>query len=79
MLGFVQSLNISVAAAVTLYEIQRQRQEAGMYDLNASAEQVKDLYNKWNLSEDHIQLNSLITRMTGPMPESDHQDLSGNG
>ena len=75
MLGFVQSLNISVAAAVTLYEIQRQRQNAGMYNLNASNEQVTELFNKWNLAEDHVQLSSLLTRMTGPMPENDyHQD-----
>lgn len=75
MLGFVQSLNISVAAAVTLYEIQRQRQNAGMYNLNAGEEQVKRLYNEWNLNEDHIELNSLLKRITGEMPEGDyHQD-----
>lgn len=32
MLGMVQSLNVSVAAALILYEAQRQRQLAGMYD-----------------------------------------------
>lgn len=32
MVGMVQSLNVSVAAALVLYEAQRQRQEAGMYD-----------------------------------------------
>lgn len=32
MLGMVQSLNVSVAAAVVLFEAQRQRLEAGMYD-----------------------------------------------
>ena len=32
MVGMVQSLNVSVAAAVVLYEAQRQRQQAGMYD-----------------------------------------------
>ena len=31
MLGMVESLNVSVAAATILYEIQRQRQAAGMY------------------------------------------------
>jgi tRNA (guanosine-2'-O-)-methyltransferase len=31
MVGMVQSLNVSVAAALVLYEAQRQRQEAGMY------------------------------------------------
>ena len=32
MVGMVQSLNVSVAAALVLYEAQRQRQESGMYD-----------------------------------------------
>ena len=32
MLGVVESLNISVACAVTLYEAMRQRQAAGLYD-----------------------------------------------
>lgn len=33
MVGMVQSLNVSVAAALVLYEAQRQRQAAGMYDV----------------------------------------------
>lgn len=32
MNGMVQSLNVSVAAAIVLYEAQRQREAAGMYD-----------------------------------------------
>lgn len=32
MLGMVQSLNVSVAAAIILYEAQRQREAAGLYD-----------------------------------------------
>lgn len=32
MQGMVESLNISVACAVSLYEVMRQRREAGMYD-----------------------------------------------
>ncbi|GGW84566.1 tRNA (guanosine(18)-2'-O)-methyltransferase TrmH [Alteromonas halophila] len=32
MVGMVQSLNVSVAAALILYEAQRQRQIAGLYD-----------------------------------------------
>ncbi len=32
MRGMIQSLNVSVAAAVTLYEAQRQRATKGMYD-----------------------------------------------
>lgn len=32
MMGMVESLNISVSCAVTLYEAMRQRREAGLYD-----------------------------------------------
>jgi len=32
MMGMIESLNISVACAVTLYEAMRQRRDAGMYD-----------------------------------------------
>ncbi|MBU2492614.1 MAG: RNA methyltransferase [Bacteroidetes bacterium] len=45
MRGMIQSLNVSVAAAVTLYEAQRQRV-------------LKGLYNRTELSED--ELNKLI-------------------
>ncbi|MDF2153972.1 tRNA (guanosine(18)-2'-O)-methyltransferase TrmH [Vibrio sp. CAU 1672] len=37
MIGMVQSLNVSVASAVILYEAQRQREAAGMYDRTESA------------------------------------------
>ncbi|MDR9826573.1 tRNA (guanosine(18)-2'-O)-methyltransferase TrmH [Vibrio sp. FNV 38] len=37
MVGMVQSLNVSVASAVILYEAQRQRHDAGMYDKHQSS------------------------------------------
>lgn len=37
MIGMVQSLNVSVASALILYEAQRQRHAAGMYDREESA------------------------------------------
>ncbi|WP_339719822.1 tRNA (guanosine(18)-2'-O)-methyltransferase TrmH [uncultured Paraglaciecola sp.] len=40
MVGMVQSLNVSVAAALILYEAQRQRQLAGMYDTQQLSEQA---------------------------------------
>ncbi|MDJ0743268.1 MAG: tRNA (guanosine(18)-2'-O)-methyltransferase TrmH [Xenococcaceae cyanobacterium MO_167.B27] len=43
MLGMVQSLNVSVAAAVVLFEAQRQRLAAGMYD---SMSLDSDMFNK---------------------------------
>ena len=39
MVGMVQSLNVSVAAALVLYEAQRQRQIAGMYDVQHLSEE----------------------------------------
>lgn len=36
MIGMVQSLNVSVASAIILYEAQRQRQIAGLYDRETS-------------------------------------------
>jgi tRNA (guanosine-2'-O-)-methyltransferase len=41
MMGMVQSLNISVACAVTLYEALRQRRVAGAYDVPKLPEQVR--------------------------------------
>lgn len=40
MLGMVQSLNVSVAAAIVLYEAQRQRQLVGMYGTQQLSEVV---------------------------------------
>jgi tRNA (guanosine-2'-O-)-methyltransferase len=40
MVGMVQSLNVSVAAALILYEAQRQRQLAGMYNTQQLTEQT---------------------------------------
>lgn len=40
MVGMVQSLNVSVAAALILYEAQRQRQLAGMYTTQQLTEQA---------------------------------------
>ena len=39
MVGMVQSLNVSVAAAVVMYEAQRQRELAGMYQVPRLSEQ----------------------------------------
>jgi tRNA (guanosine-2'-O-)-methyltransferase len=48
MRGMVQSLNVSVAAAVTLYEIQRQRLIKGMYDeTSLSEEEFEKLLDDW--------------------------------
>lgn len=48
MMGMIQSLNVSVACAVSLYEVLRQRFEAGKYDkpvLTKAA--MKNLFDEW--------------------------------
>jgi len=49
--GMVQSLNISVACAITLYEAMRQRLNAGYYDGNPKLPDGEwdELANKWGL------------------------------
>lgn len=48
MHGFVQSLNVSVAAAVILYEAQRQRLVKKMYDQSELSENdLQSLIDKW--------------------------------
>ena len=48
MHGVVESLNISVACAVTLYEALRQRQEAGLYDApRLSDMELESRLNTW--------------------------------
>lgn len=46
--GIVQSLNISVACAVSLYEAYRQREKAGMYaNVQLDPERLDSLRNDW--------------------------------
>jgi len=49
--GFAESLNISVACAVTLYEAKRQRAEKGFYDENPrlTPEQQEQLFDRWKV------------------------------
>lgn len=48
MVGMAQSLNISVACAVTLYEAMRQRRVAGHYDPSSiSEEAVEETLREW--------------------------------
>ena len=51
--GIIQSLNISVACAVTLYEAFRQKQNAGHYERdNLDHPMKKGLLENWELTED---------------------------
>jgi len=48
MAGFVQSFNVSVAAAIILYEAFRQRDKAGMYEGGRLLEQEKEkILSQW--------------------------------
>jgi tRNA (guanosine-2'-O-)-methyltransferase len=48
MVGMIQSLNVSVAAAVSLYEAHRQRIAAGTYGKTVlGAEELARLYDDW--------------------------------
>ncbi len=48
MRGMIQSLNVSVATAVTLFEAQRQRELKGMYSDNGQSEQqINNLIDEW--------------------------------
>jgi tRNA (guanosine-2'-O-)-methyltransferase len=50
--GMIQSLNISVACAVTLYEAFRQKQLAGHYNQVSLPEQeYNQLFKKWSINE----------------------------
>lgn len=47
--GIIQSLNISVACAVTLYEAYRQKSAAGQYDVRGlSNERYQELLSDWS-------------------------------
>ena len=48
MMGVVQSLNISVACAVSLFEAFRQRQNTGMYNTPGYSDtELKELERDW--------------------------------
>ncbi len=48
MYGMVQSLNVSVATAVVLYEAERQRYEKGMYNKpTLTQEEIEKIIYKW--------------------------------
>ena len=49
MYGMVQSLNVSVSAAITIYEALRQRTAKGMYNKSElNKEQIEEWINKWS-------------------------------
>ena len=49
MFGMVQSLNVSVSAAITIYEVLRQRSLKGLYDKSEmTSKELKKLIEEWS-------------------------------
>lgn len=69
MVGMVQSLNVSVACAVTLYEAQRQRKLAGMYD--SPSEITHEQRNRVLFEGGHPIFAQACKRKGLPYPEID--------
>jgi tRNA (guanosine-2'-O-)-methyltransferase len=70
--GFAESLNISVACAVTLFEAKRQRAEKGFYDKNPrlTAEQEEQLFERWTSmlkSDKNHQKPIIISKDSEPL------------
>jgi len=76
MYGLVQSLNVSVATAVTLYEIQRQRELAGLYNKQKPRSHVEYMMKRWGLEEEGFTVEQFLDYPEGPPPAGpdDHQD-----
>jgi len=70
MLGMIDSLNVSVAAAMILFEAQRQRLQTGMYSKQQLA---NDAYKKILFEWSHPKLAEFYTRKGLPYPEQDDE------
>lgn len=70
--GFAESLNISVACAVSLFEAKRQREQAGFYSTNPklTAEQQEQLFNRWvQMLKDHHSDHQEAVKIDAASPE----------
>ncbi|MEJ2764463.1 tRNA (guanosine(18)-2'-O)-methyltransferase TrmH [Photobacterium sp. MCCC 1A19761] len=70
MVGMVQSLNVSVASALILYEAQRQRQAAGMYD-RTTTPLPDDVVHRILFERGHPVLAKVAQRKGLPYPPLD--------
>ncbi len=68
MAGMVQSLNVSVATALILFEAQRQREAAGLYE---SPKLDKTLYKEKKFEWGYPRLAPVFKRQQSPYPELD--------
>ena len=75
MMGMVESLNVSVAAATILFEAQRQRTNAGLY---AESRLEKTIYDKTLFEWSHPTVARYCKRHGFEYPELDDEgDISG--
>lgn len=72
MVGMVQSLNVSVASALILYEAQRQRQNKGMYNPERST-LPESVIHKTLFERGHPVLAKVAKRKGLPYPALDEQ------
>lgn len=72
MMGMVQSLNVSVASAVILYEAQRQREAASMYD-NENSSLPEDVIHRILFERGHPVLAKVAKRKGLPYPPLDEE------
>lgn len=75
MAGLVESLNVSVAAAILLFEAHRQREAAGLYDTSRlDPEEYRRTLFEWC----HPEVAAYCRRKRRPYPELDeHGDIAG--
>ena len=70
MMGMVQSLNVSVATAVVMFEAYRQRREKGLYDSSQISPRAKEIQAyKWL----YPRQAALLTAQGIPFPKLDEQ------
>jgi tRNA (guanosine-2'-O-)-methyltransferase len=72
MVGMVQSLNVSVASALILYEAQRQRQNAGMYEREKTL-LPDDVVHRILFERGHPVLAKVARRKGLPYPPLDNE------
>lgn len=72
MIGMVQSLNVSVASALIMYEAQRQRQAAGMYQQEKS-QLPEETIHRILFERGHPVLAKVAKRKNLPYPPLDDQ------
>ncbi|MGV2990273.1 tRNA (guanosine(18)-2'-O)-methyltransferase TrmH [Vibrio sp. E150_011] len=72
MVGMVQSLNVSVASALILFEAQRQRQLAGMYNRDVSALSPETIHRTL-FERGHPVLAKVAKKKRLPYPPLDDQ------